>query len=83
MRSNYRKYSPTSLQNALTKVLNKDMTVYKAAKVYGVPKTTLKDRISGRVGMDVVKSGPELTLNLEQEARLVDHIKMMADCGYG
>ncbi|CAC5415216.1 unnamed protein product [Mytilus coruscus] len=35
------------------------------------------------VGVDVVKSGPATTLDVEQEARLVDHIKMMANFGYG
>ncbi|XP_062615613.1 uncharacterized protein LOC134277310 [Saccostrea cucullata] len=59
------------------------MTVYKAAKVYGVPKTTLLDRVSGTISADAVKSGPAPTLDIDQEARLVEHIKLMANYGYG
>ena len=59
------------------------MTMYKASKVYGIPKSTLLDRVWGRVGVDVVKSGPAPTLDVEQETRLVEHIKMMASFGYG
>ena len=82
-RGDYRQYSPTSLHTALPKILNKNMTMYKASKVYGIPKSTLLDRVSERVGVDVVKSGPAPTLDVEQETRLVEHIKMMANFGYG
>ena len=61
-RGDYRQYSPKTLHTALSKILNKNMTVYKASEVYGIPKSTLLDRVAGRVGVDVVMSGPAPTL---------------------
>ena len=41
----------------------------KAAILHGVPRSTLKDRLSGRVAHGV-KSGPRLYLSTEEEAEL-------------
>ena len=40
-------------------------------------------RVSGKIGVEVIKSGREPLLNLEEENCLVQHIKVMASCGYG
>jgi len=46
------------------------MEVHRAAKEFGVPRTTLKDRLSGRV-QHGRKSGPNLYLSPDKEKELV------------
>ncbi|CAC5377712.1 unnamed protein product [Mytilus coruscus] len=82
-RSTLRQYSPTKLQNSYQTVKNRGMAVHKAFVVYSVPLTTLRDRVDGRIHIDTVKSGPAPLFSQEEEAKLVDHVKMMAAYGYG
>ena len=49
-------------------VIKDVMSVCKAAEVYNVPKSTLGDRVSGRLGS---KSGPQKILAVPQEDCLV------------
>jgi hypothetical protein len=53
------------------------------ARQYGVPLQTLGDRITGKISIDVVKSGKAPVFSLEEEARLVNHLKEIASLGYG
>ena len=55
---------------------------YKAALLHGVPPTTLKDRLSGRVAHGT-KPGPVKYLNDEEECALSDHLIKAAKAGYG
>lgn len=82
-RQKYRQYSPTTLTTALNKIRNKKITIYKACRVFQIPKTTLLDRVSGRVDPETVKSGPDPVLSIEQEAMLSGHIKKLALYGHG
>ncbi|XP_071123384.1 uncharacterized protein [Mytilus edulis] len=82
-RQRYRQYSPTTLSNALQKVIANEISAYKASVIYGVPITTLIDRVKGRVDPETMKSGPPPLFSLEQEAHLVNHIKKMSHLGYG
>jgi transposase-like protein len=52
------------------------------ARQYGVPLQTLGDRITEKISIDVVKSGKASVFSLEEEARLVNHLKEMATLGY-
>jgi hypothetical protein len=63
--------------------VEKGIPVQRAALTHGVPITTLKDRIKGRVNVDAVKSGPSPLFSQEQEALLSQHINTMAELGYG
>ncbi|KAJ8306069.1 hypothetical protein KUTeg_016614 [Tegillarca granosa] len=76
-------YSPSKLNNAYMSVIENNTPVYKAARQFGVPLTTLRDRVDGRVSIDTVRSGPNPLFSLEQEAKLVIHIKFLAEVGYG
>ena len=49
---------------------------------HGVPPTTLKDRLSGRV-QHGVKSGPKQYLSCEEETELATFLKSCASVGYG
>jgi hypothetical protein len=42
-----------------------------AAKKYGVPETTLRDRVSGRVDIDCCNMGKSPILSLDEENKLV------------
>lgn len=57
--------------------------VRKAAKLFSVPETSLRRRVNGTVGIDCVRSGPDPLFSIEQEAKLVDHVKLLAKVGYG
>ena len=56
------------------------MSIQKAAKLYGVPRSTLGDKVRGVVP-EVGKSGPGTVLTSWEEDMLVNHIKAMAAVG--
>jgi hypothetical protein len=47
-----------------------------AAKKYGVPETTLRDRVSGRVDIDCCNMGKSPILSLDEENNNKIHIKV-------
>ncbi|KAK2149017.1 hypothetical protein LSH36_471g02007 [Paralvinella palmiformis] len=49
VRSRYRGYSPETLQRILQLIRNRQMTAYIAAKAYAILKTTIVDKVAGRV----------------------------------
>ena len=60
--------------------LSGEMSANQAALQYGVPRSTLKDRLSGRVKHSW-KPEPQSYLDLEEEQELVKHLIIAA--GYG
>ena len=78
----YRKYSPASMDQAY-KLWQSGVSVYKAAKLTGVPKQTLRDRTCGRVEATKHSSGPDPIFSLEEEQDLTNHVISMAQFGYG
>ncbi|CAG2188273.1 unnamed protein product [Mytilus edulis] len=79
----YRLYSPTALTNAYISVKNNEMSQRKAALQFNVPRQTLRDRITGKISPDCVTTGRAPVFSLEEEARIVEHVKSMASYGYG
>ncbi len=67
---------------AMDAVRQGGMGINKAASLHGVPKTTLKDRLSGRVAHGTV-SGPARYLQADKERALADHLLEAATVGYG
>ena len=57
--------------------------MFRAAREYSVPLTTLKDRVDNRLSFDCTKPGPEPVLSQLEEAKLVSHIKELAAEGMG
>ena len=57
-------------------------SVKRAAEQHGVPRTTLRDRISGHV-QHGKKPGPEPYLNKEEEEDLANFIEEVAEVGFG
>ena len=82
-RAKRRCYSPSALVRAYNAVKENGVPVYRAAREYAVPLTTLRDGVDNRVSVDCVKPGPEPVLSQLEESKLVTHIKELAAVGYG
>ena len=54
----YRKYDMKDIPIALEKIRRKELSTLAASKMYGIPRTTLIDRLQGRVGDNCTRSGP-------------------------
>ena len=67
---------------AMEAVRSGTLGVNRAAEQFGVPRTTLKNRISGRVEHGR-KSGPVPYLNKDEEEQLVDFLIQLAKIGHG
>ena len=78
----YKQWDSLNMREAITAVLEKGISVRKAAELHGVPKSTLGDRITGRV-LPGKKSGPEPYLNEKEEAELVTFLLRLSSIGYG
>ena len=71
----HKQYSKEDMSNALKAVEEDDMKIMVAAKVYGVPRKTLSDRVNGTHSS---KGGPSTILTAEEEGYLVIYIQYMA-----
>lgn len=59
------------------------MGVANAAKLYGVPAQTLRDRVKGRVDLDAEQGGPGPLLTRQEEKNLIDFLMNLFNLGYG
>ena len=75
------RYNRNSVREAY-EATKKGMSVYKAAKQFGVPESMLRDRTRGFVSLDGVPGGGTLFTKTEEE-KLSGHIKHMAAIGHG
>ena len=75
-------YAKEALQAAYKAVKDSSISVNAAAKQYGVPLTTLRDRVDGRISIDTTRPGPPLLLAKEEEAEIVQFLHTMARYGY-
>ena len=73
-------YTGESMSLALHAV-REGMSKKKAAKLYGVPRTTLLDKLAGRVP-EVSRAGPCNILTPAEEQQLVDYVTLMSSIGY-
>ncbi len=78
--SSYKNYSESKLYQAYEEVLL-GKSIRQAATEYGVPTTTLFDRVSGRVPFGK-KGGPSKYLSDSEEGELVNFIVRNAEIGY-
>jgi hypothetical protein len=75
-------WSNESMEAAMKTVRTGATSINKAAVLHGVPASTLKDRMSGRVKHGT-KSGPKRYLVKSEEQALADHLIEAASIGYG
>ena len=79
----YRCYSPSAVTNAYFAVTESCESIKGTARKFGIPEATLRDRVRGRISVDVTKSGKDPLFTLEEERALVEHLKVMSSYGYG
>ena len=77
----YGGYSPEQMEKAVSAVLQNQLSICAAAELYGVPKSTLGDRISGRV-LPGTASGAVRYLADSEEEELAEFIVGCASIGY-
>ncbi|XP_033100164.1 uncharacterized protein LOC117103674 isoform X1 [Anneissia japonica] len=76
------RYSQEILNLAFSKVKSGELSTRAAAKAYGIPKSTLQDKVQG-VRPLTAKSGPDPVLTKTEELKLVTWIKQMTKIKYG
>ena len=82
-RSSKRKlWSEDQMTAALNAVLKDGISGNNAADSHGIPRSTLKDRLSGRV-IHGVKPGPRPYLTSNEEGELASHLLTASSIGYG
>jgi transposase-like protein len=79
----YRKYSAETLLKAYEAVKERKVPVKTAARQFGVPENTLRDRVKGRIDPFDFCIGGDTTLSREEEEVLVEHLEAMSLLGYG
>lgn len=70
------------MEKALKKVESGETSINQAAKDHGVQRTTLKDRVSGRVEHRI-NPGPCRYLNETEEKEFADFLLQSSSVGYG
>ena len=78
----FRSWSNEAMLQAIETVKSGKLGVNRAALEHNVLRTTLKDRISGRV-VHGTNMGPKPYLTYEEEKELVDFLLMCSRIGYG
>ena len=79
--SSYKTWDEQNLMMAYKAVKEKKMSVRQAAICYNIPKSTLSDRVSGRVAFGS-HSGPTRYLTDEEETQLVHFLCRAASLGF-
>ncbi|KAL4228414.1 hypothetical protein ACF0H5_011462 [Mactra antiquata] len=78
----YGAYTTENLIAAVKAVKEEGMSTYKAAELYGVPKSTIYDKAQGNSNLLFQRKGPEPLLTYEDEKKLVDYLLQMSSLGY-
>jgi len=77
----YKQWSENQMTRALNAVITSGMSVHLAALQFNVPKSTLGDRVSGRVQCGAV-SGPTMYLTVAEENKFVKFLSRCSQIGY-
>lgn len=78
-----KEYSKQQLEDAISAVRAKQMTIYRASKHYRIPQATLFKRIKGLRGVKSLTMGRSPAIPLEIEAKMAACIKTMERWGFG
>ena len=79
-----RNYDTAQIGLAYKAIKEDGMSVYKAARVFGIPESTLRDRHLLNQPVETLPShGPDPLFTKEEEKMLVDHLMYMSEIGYG
>lgn len=78
----YKLWGQEQMHGAIDAVLNEGMSIRRAAEQYGVPKSSLGDRLSGHV-LGGASCGPAPYLSVVEEEELVVFLTRCTTIGYG
>lgn len=78
----YQMYSQEDLIAAVKAVKEQGMSTYKAADLYGIPKSTVHDKVMGKSNILFQRKGPPPLLSYDDEKKLVDYLLQMSSLGY-
>lgn len=78
----YRQWDRVSMQKAAIAVIEDGLSIRKASERYGVPRSTLHDRCTGKVDFHAMP-GPAKYLSIAEEEELAHFLLECADIGYG
>ncbi|XP_062596590.1 uncharacterized protein LOC134258049 [Saccostrea cucullata] len=81
-RQKYAKHDYEKMKMAYDAVKSGKLSLKKAAEKFGVKKSTLYDRVSGKIDV-YASSGRKPALNPEIEKRIVDNVTQTAEKGFG
>lgn len=79
-------YTENDIKHAVNKIFIDKWSVYKSAKDFKIPWSTLKDRLAASSsvdGMPIIKTGRQYNLSKEQEVKVVSYITNMRSIGFG
>lgn len=76
---NYANYTETTLKKAIHDVKTKKKTIRQASETYGIPKSTLSDKILGK---HIKKYGGQQVLSSKEEKNVVNAIETSATWGF-
>lgn len=78
----YSKYDERCLKQAVQSVKAGVISLRQASKQYGIPKSTISDRLTGKIQTDA-KPGCPPAVPRDIEKKVVDHVTSAASCGFG
>ncbi len=81
--SKRKKWSDDQMVGAIQAVINNRLSMNQAADNYQVPRSTVKDRLNGRVTTHGVNPGPKPYLTKDEEQGLTDYLISAANIVYG
>ncbi|KAJ8933913.1 hypothetical protein NQ314_013714 [Rhamnusium bicolor] len=81
VKGKFHQYDEDSLKKAIEAVRNGGK-LREICRQYGIPKSTVQDRIKGKVSDDCKHMGPDPVLTRENEQKLVTWIENLAACGF-
>ena len=78
----YYAYSHEELTAAYNAVKEQGYSVTNASKVFGIPRSTLYDKVHNRTSIEVQRKGPAPLISFEDEKKLADYLLQMSNLGY-
>lgn len=77
------KYSKEVLDRAINAVRSQQMTLYRASKLFEIPKATLFKHLKGQRGVKSRTYGRPTAIPYEEEKKMSEYIKLMEKWGFG
>lgn len=75
-------YSEEALKEALHQIRSSQISIREASRQFRVPRATLQDRLHGRRGDTLKKTGPQPIMSIEGEERIATWAINIAKCGF-